>query len=123
MESGLISLTPEGGFTERHEKSSDEAAALLQTRQPRELLAAYPHHIVPLPTPGRVRTQARTRANRFYLDYQVLSQGGGQGRADGAAPRQRAQIEGGPIEDAGRPSDGSGFGRLRGFIGKRLGKR
>ncbi|RSN48495.1 cytochrome bc1 complex cytochrome b subunit [Actinomadura sp. WAC 06369] len=123
VESGLISLTPDGGFTERHERSSDERAALLQTRQPRELLAAYPHHILPMPTPGRVRTQARTRANRFYLDYQVLSQGGGQGRADGASPRQRAQIEGPPVEDAAQRSDGSRLARLRRFVGRRRGKR
>ncbi|MFD0905822.1 cytochrome bc1 complex cytochrome b subunit [Actinomadura sediminis] len=122
VESGLISLTPEGEFTERHEPASDERDALLRTRQPRELLAAYPHHILPMPTPGRVRTQARTRANRFYLDYQVVSQGGGQGRADGAPPRQRAQIEGRPPEDAAERSDGSRIGRLRRSLAKRLGK-
>ncbi|QFG26034.1 ubiquinol-cytochrome c reductase cytochrome b subunit [Actinomadura sp. WMMB 499] len=121
VESGLISLTPGGGFTERHERSTDEHAALLRTRQPRELLAAYPHHILPMPTPGRVRTQARTRANHFYLDYQVLSQGGGQGRADGAPPRRRAEIEGTPPESAGERGNGSRLGRLRALVGKRRG--
>ena len=82
MESGLISLTPGGGYTERHERLSDERAALLRTRRPGELVAPYPHHVIPLPTPDRARAQVRTRANRFYLNYQSESQGGGQGNLE-----------------------------------------
>ncbi|NDU76141.1 ubiquinol-cytochrome c reductase cytochrome b subunit [Actinomadura sp. DSM 109109] len=79
VESGLISLTPDGGFRERHERPSEEAEAVLRARQPAELVAPYPHHLIPLPTPDRARTQVRTRANRFYLNYQAESHGGGQG--------------------------------------------
>ncbi|GAA0555596.1 cytochrome b [Actinomadura welshii] len=79
VESGLISLTPEGGFRERHEQPSDEEAALLRTRRPAELVAPYPNHLIPLPTPDRARTQVRTRVNRFYMNYQAESYGGGQG--------------------------------------------
>ena len=79
VESGLISLTPDGGFRERRERPSEEAEALLEARRPGELVAPYPHHMIPLPTPDRARTQLRTRANRFYLDYQAESHGGGQG--------------------------------------------
>ncbi|TDD72167.1 cytochrome b [Actinomadura rubrisoli] len=86
VESGLISLTPEGGFTERHERASDEREAVLRARQPKEIVAPYPRHLIPLPTPGRVRAQVRTRVNRFYLNYQSEAYGGGQGdhsREDG----------------------------------------
>ncbi|WUH96202.1 ubiquinol-cytochrome c reductase cytochrome b subunit [Spirillospora sp. NBC_00431] len=79
VESGIISLSPDGGFHERHERPSDDREAVLRTRQPGELVAPYPHHIIPLPTPDRARTQVRTRANRFYLNYQSESHGGGQG--------------------------------------------
>ncbi|MGI5321518.1 cytochrome bc1 complex cytochrome b subunit [Actinomadura nitritigenes] len=93
VESGLISLTPEGGYVERHERAAPEEAAILRTRQPRELVAAYPHHIIPLPTPGRVRTQVRTRTNRFYLNYQTESHGGGQGdlKRDGAVEKEKKE--------------------------------
>ncbi|NVI90676.1 ubiquinol-cytochrome c reductase cytochrome b subunit [Actinomadura sp. BRA 177] len=79
VESGLISLTPDGAFEERHEQPSEEREAVVRTRQPGELVAPYPNHLIPLPTPDRARTQMRTRANRFYLDYQSESYGGGQG--------------------------------------------
>ncbi|MER7547540.1 cytochrome bc complex cytochrome b subunit [Actinomadura sp.] len=79
VESGLISLTPDGAFTERHEQPSADQEAVLRTRRPRELVAPYPNHLIPLPTPDRARAQVRTRANRFYLDYQSESYGGGQG--------------------------------------------
>ncbi|MEV0666637.1 cytochrome bc complex cytochrome b subunit [Actinomadura luteofluorescens] len=79
VESGLISLTPDGEFRERHEQPSEEAEAVMEARRPGELVAPYPHHLIPLPTPDRARTQVRTRANRFYLDYQAESHGGGQG--------------------------------------------
>ncbi|RFS85174.1 ubiquinol-cytochrome c reductase cytochrome b subunit [Actinomadura spongiicola] len=79
VESGLISLSPEGGFHERHERPSDEREALLRTRRPEELVAPYPRHLIPLPTPDRARAQVRTRVNRFYLNYQSESHGGGQG--------------------------------------------
>ncbi|WP_433468782.1 cytochrome bc1 complex cytochrome b subunit [Spirillospora sp. CA-128828] len=86
VESGLISLRPDGGFTERHEQPSEETEAILETRQPGELVAPYPHHLIPLPTPDRARTQVRTRANRFYLNYQAESQGGGQGNLEEGSP-------------------------------------
>ncbi|TDC94982.1 ubiquinol-cytochrome c reductase cytochrome b subunit [Actinomadura sp. 7K507] len=79
VESGLISLSPEGGYGERHEQPSREQEALLRTRQPGELVAPYPNHVLPLPTPDRARTQVRTRVNRFYMNYQAESYGGGQG--------------------------------------------
>jgi ubiquinol-cytochrome c reductase cytochrome b subunit len=79
VESGLISLTPDGAFEERHEQPSAEKEAVVRTRRPGELVAPYPNHLIPLPTPDRARTQMRTRANRFYLDYQSESYGGGQG--------------------------------------------
>ncbi|MEV3919312.1 cytochrome bc1 complex cytochrome b subunit [Actinomadura coerulea] len=79
VESGLVSLTPDGGFRERHEEPSEDAVALMEARRPGELVAPYPHHMIPLPTPDRARTQVRTRVNRFYLDYQAESHGGGQG--------------------------------------------
>ncbi|WP_067462422.1 cytochrome bc1 complex cytochrome b subunit [Actinomadura macra] len=83
VETGLLRLTPDGGFTERHEPPSDEEEATLLARQPKELVASYPRHIIPLPTPDRARVQVRTRLNRFYFNYQSESYGGGQGDHDG----------------------------------------
>jgi ubiquinol-cytochrome c reductase cytochrome b subunit len=82
VESGLISLRPDGEYVERHEQPTDEAGAVLEARRPGELVAPYPNHIIPLPTPDRARTQVRTRVNRFYLDYQSESHGGGQGNLE-----------------------------------------
>jgi ubiquinol-cytochrome c reductase cytochrome b subunit len=96
VESGLISLSPEGGFVERHEQPERDAGAVLRTRQPGELVAPYPNHMIPLPTPNRARAQVRTRVNRFYLDYQSESYGGGQG--DLEKPRQE---DGGPPNESG----------------------
>ena len=87
VESGIVSLSPDGGYGERHEEPSPEQEALLRTRQPRELVARYPDHILPLPTPDRARAQVRTRVNRFYMDYQAESHGGGQGDLE-HGPRQ-----------------------------------
>ncbi len=39
VESGLISLTPDGAFEERHEQPSEEREAVVRTRQPGELVA------------------------------------------------------------------------------------
>lgn len=103
VESGTIRLTPEGGFVERHEPASEERAALLRTRRPDELVVSPPRHVLPLPTPGRAKAQVKSRANRFYLDYQTEAHGGGQGdhrrdgdgngrgdgRGDGQRDRQR----------------------------------
>ncbi|MFB4307556.1 cytochrome bc complex cytochrome b subunit [Actinomadura sp. GTD37] len=95
VESGLISLSPAGGFAERHEQPSEDREAVLRTRRPDELVAPYPDHLIPLPTPDRARTQVRTRANRFYLDYQSESYGGGQG-----------DLKRGPAENGGDGGDG-----------------
>ncbi|MUN39185.1 cytochrome bc1 complex cytochrome b subunit [Actinomadura litoris] len=83
VESGLISLTPGGAFTERHEQPSDDREAVLLARRPEELVASYPRHIIPLPTPSRARAQIHTRLNRFYFNYQSESYGGGQGDLSG----------------------------------------
>ncbi|MEO3823803.1 ubiquinol-cytochrome c reductase cytochrome b subunit [Actinomadura sp. B10D3] len=88
VESGLIMLRPDGSYAERHVRPPEETEAVLNVRRPRELVAPYPHHVIPLPTPDRVRTQVRTRVNRFYMNYQSESHGGGQGN-----------LEKGPEED------------------------
>ncbi|MEV4254381.1 cytochrome b N-terminal domain-containing protein [Spirillospora sp. NPDC049652] len=93
VESGLITRTPDGGFTERHDTPGADAAAVLRARQPRELVRPVPDHIIPMPTPGRIRAQIRSRANRFYLDYQSEVHGGGQGKA-GTPPSGREELEG-----------------------------
>jgi ubiquinol-cytochrome c reductase cytochrome b subunit len=48
------------------------------------LMAPTPRHIIPLPTPGRVRAQVRARLNHFYTRYQLETSGGedGQGRIE-----------------------------------------
>ncbi|MFD0688576.1 cytochrome bc1 complex cytochrome b subunit [Actinomadura fibrosa] len=83
VESGRIVRQPDGGFVERHERPEAEEAALLVTRQPRELVVPRPKHLIPLPTPGRANAQLRSRVNHFYLDYQSEVSGGGQGVFNG----------------------------------------
>ncbi|MFC0037651.1 cytochrome bc1 complex cytochrome b subunit [Actinomadura rayongensis] len=83
VESGRVWVSPRGGYHEEHEPASPDERALTGVRQPRELVAERPHHLVPLPTPGRIKAQLRTRANRFYLDYNSEVAGGGQGDHDG----------------------------------------
>jgi len=80
MESGIIVRTAEGRYVEVHKRVGEETAALLDTRQPTELVRPLPDHILPLPTPKRIRAQVRSRANKFYLGYQAESHGAGQGR-------------------------------------------
>ncbi|QXJ25532.1 ubiquinol-cytochrome c reductase cytochrome b subunit [Actinomadura graeca] len=108
VETGLVRLTPDGGFAERHEPPSDEEEAVLLTRRPQELVASYPRHIIPLPTPGRARAQVRTRLNRFYFDYQCESRGGGQGDHEHAGHEGHDGHDGqagGPATPDGRPGD------------------
>ncbi|MFY9934848.1 MAG: hypothetical protein WAK82_43285, partial [Streptosporangiaceae bacterium] len=46
---------------------SAEERAVLETRQPVELLMPTPRHLIPLPTPHRVGQQVRARLNHFYV--------------------------------------------------------
>ncbi len=91
LESGIIVRTPEGRYIEVHKQVADETEALLTTRRPTELVRPRPRHIIPLPTPGRIRAQVRSRANQFYLEYQAEAREAGQGRyGDGDEPDDRA---------------------------------
>lgn len=48
---------------------------------PDDLVSPLPRHIIPLPTPRRLRAQVRTRLNRTYTKY----------RAEIPAPDERAE--------------------------------
>jgi ubiquinol-cytochrome c reductase cytochrome b subunit len=82
IESGIIIRTPQGGYREPTRRPTPDLAAVLETRRPEELVRPQPDHVIPLPTPGRIKAQIASRANRFYLDYHAESSGGGQGVYD-----------------------------------------
>ncbi len=75
----VVVQSPEGGFKALHEKAPAGEMAALESRHPRELEMHRPFHMIPLPTPNRIKTQMKTRLNRFYVDYQNEVAGGGQG--------------------------------------------
>lgn len=116
VESGLISLTPEGEFTERHEQSSDEQAALLRTRQPRELLAAYPHHILRCRRPGASaprRGRARTTSTSTTRSCRrAAGRAGRTARRRGSARRSR----GGPSRTPRSGAGSAGFASSSGNV-------
>ena len=45
----------------------EEVRALVEARQPAELLRPTPQHLIPLPTPRRITAQVRARLNHFYV--------------------------------------------------------
>jgi ubiquinol-cytochrome c reductase cytochrome b subunit len=73
---------------------------VLEAHRAERLIAPTPRHILPLPTPGRVRAQVRARLNHFYTRYQLETPSGenGQGRIEDPGLTERKQAE----------SDGSG---------------
>jgi quinol---cytochrome-c reductase cytochrome b subunit len=45
----------------------EETRAIVEARQPVELLRPTPRHLIPLPTPHRMSEQVRARLNHFYV--------------------------------------------------------
>ncbi|WP_106400369.1 cytochrome bc1 complex cytochrome b subunit [Actinocorallia populi] len=81
-ETCVLTGTPEGEYVALHAKADEEQMAALEPRHPKELEASAPG-LFPLPTPDRFKARVRSRANRFYVDYQNEVIGGGQGRGSG----------------------------------------
>lgn len=71
VESGIVKRLPSGGFVEVYDRPSREAAVTGRALHRAELMRPLPRHIVPLPTPGRIGAQARTRLNRTYTKYRA----------------------------------------------------
>jgi ubiquinol-cytochrome c reductase cytochrome b subunit len=46
---------------------SEDQRAIMEARQPEQLLMPTPRHLIPLPTPRRVTAQVRARLNHFYV--------------------------------------------------------
>jgi ubiquinol-cytochrome c reductase cytochrome b subunit len=46
---------------------TEEQRAVMEARQPAELLMPTPRHLIPLPTPRRAAAQVRARLNHFYV--------------------------------------------------------
>jgi ubiquinol-cytochrome c reductase cytochrome b subunit len=69
---------------------------MLEAHRAERLIAPTPRHIIPLPTPGRVREQVRTRLNHFYTRYQLETPSGedGQGRMENPGLTEREQADG-----------------------------
>jgi ubiquinol-cytochrome c reductase cytochrome b subunit len=45
----------------------EDTRAIVEARQPAELLMPTPRHLIPLPTPHRIGEQVRARLNHFYV--------------------------------------------------------
>jgi ubiquinol-cytochrome c reductase cytochrome b subunit len=70
---GLTEREPDGSYVELVTRVPDETAPQLRTVRPETLIRPVPRHVIPLPTPQRVRTQIRARLNHFYTRYEVES--------------------------------------------------
>jgi ubiquinol-cytochrome c reductase cytochrome b subunit len=74
-----IAVEPGGGFAPVSRPVPEELRAVLEAHRPEHLIAPIPHHLVPLPTPRRIRAQIRARLNHFYtLDRLETPYGKGQ---------------------------------------------
>jgi ubiquinol-cytochrome c reductase cytochrome b subunit len=100
LETGLITQLRDGTFVPVAKPVPPERRAVLEAHRAERLIAPTPRHILPLPTPGRVRAQVRARLNHFYTRYQLETPSGenGQGRIEDPGLTERKQAE----------SDGSG---------------
>jgi ubiquinol-cytochrome c reductase cytochrome b subunit len=79
---GVIQELPGGGYAELTRPVPPEQRAALEARPPDSLILPIPRHVIPLPTPRRMRAQVRARLNHFYVRYWVEtpSSDGHQGR-------------------------------------------
>ncbi|MBV9446499.1 MAG: ubiquinol-cytochrome c reductase cytochrome b subunit [Streptosporangiaceae bacterium] len=73
---------------------SDEEKARMEARQPADLIALTPRHLVPVPTPRRVSEQVRARLNHFYtrtrLETPSANPDGDSSDADRPAAKQKS---------------------------------
>jgi ubiquinol-cytochrome c reductase cytochrome b subunit len=86
VEMAVVRREPEEYYVEVAKPVPTEERAVLETRPATRLLAPIPRHIVPLPTPRRIKAQVRARLNHFYVRYsrETLSGEDGQGRIEDA---------------------------------------
>jgi ubiquinol-cytochrome c reductase cytochrome b subunit len=61
-----IAVEPGGGFPPVSRPVSEEERIIMEAHRPDYLIAPIPRHLVPLPTPRRIRAQVRARLNHFY---------------------------------------------------------
>ena len=89
---------------------SEEERAVMEARQPVELLAPTPRHLIPLPTPRRVSEQVRARLNHFYLRTRLetpSARAGLNGHSNGQGPEgQHAEGRGPDGQAEGQRPDG-----------------
>jgi quinol---cytochrome-c reductase cytochrome b subunit len=71
VESGMVRRLPSGEFVEVRDRPKKEAAVTVHAVHRTELVRPLPRHIIPLPTPGRLTAQVRTRLNRTYTKYRA----------------------------------------------------
>jgi ubiquinol-cytochrome c reductase cytochrome b subunit len=55
-----------GGYTAVSRTISEEQRTRMEAHRPEHLIAPIPRHLIPLPTPRRIRAQIRARLNHFY---------------------------------------------------------
>ena len=82
---GPVAKRPDGDFTPVTRELTENERAQTETRRPAELTATIPRHVIPLPTPGRIRAQLAARTNRFYTSYR-LETPSSYGQPDGEQP-------------------------------------
>jgi len=94
--SGVIERRPDGGYAEPADPLPGGQRAAMEAVPPDSLIRPAPRHIIPLPTPGRIRGQALARLNHFYTRYQVETRSGEaqHGRYDVRIAQQEANGDG-----------------------------
>jgi ubiquinol-cytochrome c reductase cytochrome b subunit len=92
---GIIQRQSDGSYAELTEPVPAGEVTELEAVPPEALIQPVPRHIVPLPTPGRIRTQVKARLNHFYTRYEVEtpSNDGEHGRYEKKAAQQEAEGE------------------------------
>ena len=93
LDTGVIAELPGGGYAVVSTPVSEEEHAIREAGRAERLIAPMPRHMIPLPTPRRLRAQALARLNHFYTRYQqeTHSDGDGQGRLENAVTARQEQ--------------------------------
>jgi ubiquinol-cytochrome c reductase cytochrome b subunit len=70
---GIAVAEPAEAYLPVNRPLPEETRAIVEARQPVELLMPTPRHLVPLPTPHRMSAQVKARLNHFYVRSRLES--------------------------------------------------
>jgi ubiquinol-cytochrome c reductase cytochrome b subunit len=102
---GKVIGLPDGAIVPARRPLTPAERAVFDARTPTQLMMPVPWHLIPLPTPRRVRAQVRARLNNFYTIYRLETVSSRRSRDAGAG-----DAEPGPTpQPGGRSRLAAGF--------------